>query len=479
MAQSAFRSWIGVAKDTQNANLSAAVAAGATSLTLKNITAASSTVGATYSVVIVDGVLTETVIPSGTISGVTDGSTLAIAATANAHSANAYVYFQLTASVGPTAYMPVTSMDFSDDYVQLYDKGMRGSQADIYGAQQGTRVGNISLAGDIFPDTFGYLLSSFFGAYDYTATAGIVPTQYAFSPQNTGNGQPSSYLYYDYNPGASNTRVYAKAVCSDLAIKFAPGALAGYTATIKSFASGVVNNPATIPPAFSSFTPLPARTATASIGKLLTGASSVTTANTVASTSGLAVGMLLSVVGGTGAFAAGTTVASITDATHFVSSAAASPALSGATVSASAITGKVMTADYSFKRQAFGEIFTLQGVQDPLAIFSGPVAASVKTSIIVDDDVQLLNYINQSQPSFSLTARIGQGAAATDNGVAVQTSVVNYEAVKVVQHGKAYVTLDVPFQAIANATDKTTAGGGLSPALVTLSTKVTGTSTLY
>jgi len=411
MAQSAFRSWIGVAKDTQNGNLSASVAASGTSLTLKNLTAASSTVGATYSAIIVDGVLTETVACTGAISGVTDGSTVAVAALGFAHSPNAYVYFQLTASIGPTAFVPVTSMDFSDDYVQLYDKNMRGSQADIYGAQQGTRIGNIALAGDIFPDTFGYLLSSFFGAYDFTATAGIVPTQYAFSPQNTGNGQPPSYLFYDYNPGASNTRVYAKAICSDLAVKFAPSALAGYTATIKSFASGVVANPATIPPAFSSFTPLPARTATVSIG--------------------------------------GT------------------------------ITGKVEHADYAFKRQSFGEIFTLQGIQDPLAIFSGPVAASVKTSIIVDDDVQLLNYINQSQPAFTLTARIGQGVAANDNGVTIQCTQANYEQVKLVQHGKAYVFIDVPFQAIANTTDKTTAGGGLSPAKVTLSTKTTGTATLY
>jgi len=411
MAQSAFRSWIGVAKDTQNGNLSASVAAAGTSLTLKNLTAASSTVGATYSAVIVDGVLTETVACTGAISGVADGSTVAVVGLAYAHSPNAYVYFQLTASIGPTAFVPVTSMDFSDDYVQLYDKGMRGSQADIYGAQQGTRIGSISLAGDIFPDTFGYLLSSFFGAYDYTATAGVVPTTYAFSPLNTGNGQPPAYLFYDYNPGASNTRVYAKAVCSDLAVKFAPGALAGYTATIKSFASGVVANPATIPPAFSSFTPLPARTATVSIG--------------------------------------GT------------------------------ITGKVMTADYAFKRQSFGEIFTLQGIQDPLAIFSGPVALSVKTGIIVDDDVQLLNYINQSQPAFTLTARIGQGTAATDNGVTIQCTQANYEQVKLKQTGKAYVTLDVPFQAIANVTDKTTAGGGLSPAKVTLSTKTTGTATLY
>ena len=413
--QSAYRSFVGVAKDTANANLQVAHIVGVSTLTLRTIvnggTTSLTVAGATFSAVIVDGVLTETVACSGNLTGTIDGSTIACAALANAHTPNAYVYFQLTASVGPTAFLSVTKLDFHDDYVQLYDKGYRGSQADIYGAQQGTRVANISLDGDLFPDTFGYLMSSMCGAYDYTATAGIVPTQYAFSPLNTGNGQPQPYLFYDYNPAASNTRVYAKAVVSDLNIKFAPGALASYTSTIKAFASGVVANPATIPPAFSSFTPLPARAGTVSIG--------------------------------------GT------------------------------ITGKVEMADYSFKRQAFGEIFTLQGIQDPLAIFGGPLALSVKSSIIVDDDVQLLNYIQQSQPSFTLTARIGQGAAATDNGITIQVTKANYEAVKVVQTGKAWVTLDVPFQGLANATDATAAGGGLSPAKVTLSTKAVGTGTLY
>jgi hypothetical protein len=413
MAIASFRSFVGVAKDTINATLAANIAAGVTSVTVNNVVGTPTT---GMSMVIVDGYLTETV----TVSAYTPGTpgTLTTSATANAHSANVYCYLQLTSAIGPTAYISVNSMDFADDYVQLYDKGFRGSQADIYGAQQGTRVANISLAGNLFPDTFGYLLSSFHGAYDYTATSGINPTSYAFSPLNTGNGQPASILIYDYNPagGAAgqstgNTRVYANCVVSDLGIKFSPGALVDYTATAKSFASGIVANPGTIPPTFTSFTPLPARTATVSIG--------------------------------------GT------------------------------ITAKVESADYTFKRQAFGEIFTLQGIQDPLDLFGGPVAVSAKATLVVDDDVQLNNYIQQSQPSFTLTARIGQGTAATDNGITIQCSKANYEQVKVMQHGKPYVTLELPFQAIANSSDKSTAGGGLSPALVTLSTKNVGTSTLY
>jgi hypothetical protein len=399
--QAAFRSWVGVAKDTVNGNILTGIAASATSITLTNIVGTPTT---SMSAIIVDGVNTETVAVSGWAT-----PTLTVGATTYAHSANVYVYLQLAASIGPTAYIPIETPDWSDVYVQLYDKAFRGSQASVYGAQQGMRNADLSLAGPIFPDSFGYILSSFFGAYDYTATAGGNPTTYAFSPLNTSNGQPPPYLVYIYNPANSNTRVFAKAVCSDLTIKLDPGALATYTSTWKSFASGVVANPGTIPPTFSSFTALPSR------------------------------------VGGT-------TI--------------------GGTV-----TGKLESAEYSFKREEFAPIFTLQGVQDPLALFSGPVACTAKTVIIPDDDVQFLNYINQSQPAMVVTATIGATTAA--NGIKIQTTKSNYETVKVVQTGKAYVTLDVPFTAIANSTDKSTAGGGLSPALVTLSTGTVGTATLY
>jgi hypothetical protein len=91
--------------------------------------------------------------------------------------------------------------------------------------------------------------------------------------------------------------------------------------------------------------------------------------------------------------------------------------------------------------------------------------------------VQFNNYINASQPTVLLTANQGTGTAA--NGLKIQTTKSNYETVKVLQEGKAWVQLEVPFTAIANSTDKSTAGAGLSPALTTLSTGTTTGSTLY
>ena len=96
---------------------------------------------------------------------------------------------------------------------------------------------------------------------------------------------------------------------------------------------------------------------------------------------------------------------------------------------------------------------------------------------MVDDDVQLLNYLNGSQPSFKLTCYNGTGTA--QNGIIVQNTKANYDKVKVVQNGKAYIVLDVPYTALSNSTDKSTAGGGLSPVLLTLATGTTTGSTLY
>ena len=407
MSQPVYRAFVGVAKDTINANLTSAIIVGATSLPIQNTVGTTGTLttsGSTYSAVIVDGVNTETVACTGNFST----GAIACGATTYAHSANVYVYFQLTASIGPTAYIPVTKLDFMDDYAQLYDQGFRGSNVKNYGAVQGIRKSSISLDGDLFADTFGYILSSYCGAYTYTGTSGGNPTTYAFSPVNTTTAQPTPYLFYFYNPGANNTRVFAKAVVSDLTVKADPGALAGYSATIMGFASGVVATPT---PTFSTFTAVPAWHGTATIG--------------------------------------GT------------------------------VTAKVLTAEYTFKRENFSEIPTLQGIQDPYAIFAGPATATVKTTLVVDDDVQLANYLSASQPSFVLSCL--QGATTAANGVKIQTTKANYEAVKVVADpGKGFVTLEVPFTAIANTTDGAAGGGGgYSPAVVTLSTGIVGSSTLY
>ena len=136
-----------------------------------------------------------------------------------------------------------------------------------------------------------------------------------------------------------------------------------------------------------------------------------------------------------------------------------------------------LTAEFSLKRSEFGAVNTLQGIQDPLSIFSGPVENTVKWSMVQADDTQLNAYITQTQPSFQVAAVKGTGTAA--NGIWLHNNQANYEAVKVSQTGKAYVVLDGGHTAIANTTDASIAGTGYSPISVTVSTGTAGTSTLY
>ena len=492
--QSAYRSWLGVSKDTTNGSLTSYYPSGSNTFILTNV---NGTPTNAMAVVFVDGNNTETLAVSSWTSGT---STLVTTTTSSfAHSANTYVFLQTAGAVGPTAFIPVTALDFHDDYVQLYDTGYRGSQATSYGAQQGMRLGNFSIGGDLFPDTFGYIAQSFFGAYDavtsssnvavsslsaasgsvitasvasgsylvgqpvtftgavtggsgpwsqvigtqtvasvgagsnFTFTIGASvggtptvtgasvssPNAYSFSPQNTSNGQPNSYLFWDYNPGNSNLRVYAKAIISDLDIKLDPAALTKWTATGQAYASGVVAGTGStsaaaasvsVPtPTFSTFTPVASR-----VGG--------------------------TVIGGT----------AVPD---------------------------TLTADYTLKREDFGAVNTIQGTQDPLSIFSGPVSCQVKWEIVQADDTQLNNYINQSQPSFQVSAMKSSGTAA--NGVFLRNTQANYEAVMVKQMGKAYVTLDGGHTGIANTTDISSAGSGYSPVRVTVATATSGTTTIY
>lgn len=409
MAQPTYRSWVGVAKGGIEANLTSNLTASATALLITNTVGTTGTLttsGASYSAIIIDGVNTEVVACSGNLSA----GSIACGATTNAHLANIYVIFQLTASIGPTAYVPVVDIDFGDDIAQLPDENIRGSNVKTFDIIQGLRKSAIVLGGSIFADTFGYVLSSFFGAYDYSATGGGNPTTYAFSPLNTGSTQPTNYHWYDYNPGNSNTRIFAGTKVEQLQIKVDPGALATWTANIQGFSSGVVANPGTIPPAYSSVMAIPSR-----------------------------VGLLT--IGGTA-------------------------------------TAKLLAFEATLKRDQFEMIPTVQGIQDYLQSFAGPAQVTGKFTVVVDDDVQLLNYLNRSQPALALT--LNQGATTAVNGVKLQMTKTNYDnPTKVLQKGKAFVVLEVPFTAVANSTDKSTAGAGLSPALVTLSTGTTTGATLY
>ena len=255
MPAATFRSWVGVAKGNTATYLTAATAAAATSFPVNG-----TVVPASSTVYVIDGTKSETL--AVTAGG--GSSMLTVAAATYAHAIGTPIYWQLTASVGPADYIPVTAFpDAADSITTVSDTGIRGSNVAEYAVIDVAGDSDINLAGDVIPDVFGYLLGSIFGAVDF---AGGTPNTHTFAGMNTAasNGQPTELMLWVYS--GINTRLYVGAKASDLTITFDPMMLLKWTAKFKGFLSGVVTTPTN---SFSAIGPQATWQATTTIGGTL------------------------------------------------------------------------------------------------------------------------------------------------------------------------------------------------------------------
>ena len=110
-------------------------------------------------------------------------------------------------------------------------------------------------------------------------------------------------------------------------------------------------------------------------------------------------------------------------------------------------------------------ISTVDGNAQPYAMWPGNLEVSGQLDFVMEDDSQLANYLNNSQPTLNIAHTI----SALDSLIFNVTNAAYQSAV--VDRSKSYVQLTANFDAIANATD-IGASGGLSPAKVTLANSV-------
>jgi hypothetical protein len=251
MPLASYRSFMGIAKDTLDTYLSAGVAAGATSVPVNG-----TVIPAASTIFFLDGANSE----SRAVTAGGGTSTLTVAALTNAHSVNTPIYAQLTASLGPTSYIPLTALDYTDTYAMIDDTGIRGSNTDVYGSTQAAGHADITLGGDLIPDMFGYLLGGAFGAVDFAAGT---PNTHTFAQINTAasQGQPTPFLIYIYQ--GTTTRVFAGAKISELVLKIDPSANITWTAKATAFTSILVSTPT---PSYSALQPQAAWQVTPTIG---------------------------------------------------------------------------------------------------------------------------------------------------------------------------------------------------------------------
>lgn len=145
--------------------------------------------------------------------------------------------------VVPTAFIPVTTLDPVDNITYFDDTGMRGAMVDVYDLVQGPRFSEVSLAGNVHPDTFPWLLAGIMG--DVATTGASAPFTHTISTRNGTDGQPISYSLTDHYglTGATPARRYSGCQFAELTLKYAGDAKIDWSAKAIGFGSTKVARP--------------------------------------------------------------------------------------------------------------------------------------------------------------------------------------------------------------------------------------------
>jgi hypothetical protein len=126
-------------------------------------------------------------------------------------------------------------------------------------------------------------------------------------------------------------------------------------------------------------------------------------------------------------------------------------------IGGSAVT-TAMSGNIDMKRPAT-PIYGISNTQDPYQVFLGPLEVTGKITFVMENDSQLLNFLNNSQPAIVLNWAYGAGAAA----VQIQATITKgaYTA-GVIERGEDFVQVTIDLNGQSNTTDAG-ASGGYSP----------------
>ena len=130
----------------------------------------------------------------------------------------------------------------------------------------------------------------------------------------------------------------------------------------------------------------------------------------------------------------------------------------GGSVLATAMTGNI-----DMKRPAT-PIYGISATQDPYQVFLGPLEVTGKITFVMEDDSQLLNFLNNSQPALVFDWNYGAGAAEVQISATLTKGAYT---TGVIERGEDFVQVSVDFNAQSNTTDAG-ASGGFAPITWTL-----------
>lgn len=130
-----------------------------------------------------------------------------------------------------------------------------------------------------------------------------------------------------------------------------------------------------------------------------------------------------------------------------------------------------MTGNIDMKRPAT-PIYGISNTQNPYQVFLGPLEVTGKITFVMDNDNQLLNFLNNSQPALVFNWAYGAGASA----VQIQATLTKGAyTTGVIARGEDFVQVTVDINAQSNTSDAGSSGGFSPIKWVLQNAKTSGT----
>jgi Phage tail tube protein len=385
-------------------------------------------------------------------------------------------------------FIPVSPPTVHDEIVQLDDMGLRGSMVDLYNVVQGPKWATFDYSGDVFPESLGFYLQSILNDYNTAATGGTAGTPTILSA-NTSAGTTTITVASNSGFTAGKYIVIDSASSGTFAeIRTQVGSATGggpYTVTLDqplnyAHTSGITVTPYTGNPTSLTHTFSTGNSGTANQPNTytITDYQGVTATYGARQYPGATLTELTLKFDAAGkitfdakwiAYPSAAATKNYTTAFQTTTPTAAYAASTVSVGGSNLLSGPspIQSGDITLKRTVT-PIHAADGTAPPYSLFAGPVSVSGNFLYVAEDENQLTNYLNNSQPALDLKWTLGGGSQTIEF---LMNNAVYFPAD--ITRSKDYVETQVAYRARANTTNAGASTGGYSAVKATLVTSAT------
>jgi len=145
----------------------------------------------------------------------------------------------------------------------------------------------------------------------------------------------------------------------------------------------------------------------------------------------------------------------VSDPTPTFSTVLPTPVWRGTVFIGGSAVSTAMTGNIDMTRPAT-PIYGISNTQDPYQVFLGPLEVTGKITFVMDNDSQLLNFLNNTQPEIALNWQYGAGASTVQIRAVLTKGAYT---TGVIERGEDFVQVTVDINAQSNTTDAGSSGG--------------------